>query len=580
MATSGDVELTIVDGGAGAIAVPLATLQVVMACSSAGVENVLLATRQPATLQTTFGFGPLPEAAAMTLAAGGTVLAMKLTTAVAGSVNAGAVLTVTAATNATPIVITAGTHGLTTGAVVTVAAVGGNTAANGTWVVTVLSTTTFSLNGSVGSSAYTSGGTATWTGAMQTGTGSSANFFTGAAFDDLHPLVTFTTGGTVGTTGIQFTVSLGAGDAGRPINLTRVSLGTATTYLIPGTNVTLNLTTTKTVVAGDTVRCTTKGPQPNQAGITAGLLALQNSPYAASGWGSMHIASTFSGADAGTTGTNIETMAGEKLYSRGMGNVRDASPPAAWGGTGETDAAWSTSVLADFSTVTTKRFGVAAGHYNMRSLFPNTVAGLPLYRRPLSWAWAARVVQLPSIADHEGWVRLGALSQITLDVVNDPIDGFVYHDEAQTGPVFDNLTGGPGRITSVTKRKGKAIGYYIVNPLLLAASGSDFQLAPRGRVMDLASTLVQQTAADFVNQRIKLNRNGTMREGDADDLETAIYRAIDAGMAETISGRTFVVDRDWNIADTSTVHITGAIQGDGFALEIDITLGYGAAAQA
>ncbi len=65
------------------------------------------------------------------------------------------------ATNATPIVVTTATHGYATGAKVTVNLVGGNTAANGLWTITVLSATTFSLDGSTGNGAYTSGGYAT-----------------------------------------------------------------------------------------------------------------------------------------------------------------------------------------------------------------------------------------------------------------------------------------------------------------------------------------------------------------------------------------------------------------------------------
>lgn len=71
-------------------------------------------------------------------------------------------LTVTNATNATPIVITtSANHGLNTGDGIRIASVLGNTAANGDWVVTAISATTFSLNTSVGNGAYTSGGTAT-----------------------------------------------------------------------------------------------------------------------------------------------------------------------------------------------------------------------------------------------------------------------------------------------------------------------------------------------------------------------------------------------------------------------------------
>lgn len=67
---------------------------------------------------------------------------------------------VNGATNASPIVIsTTAAHGLTSGAVVTIASVGGNTNANGTWTISVVDSTHFSLLTSSGNSAYTSGGT-------------------------------------------------------------------------------------------------------------------------------------------------------------------------------------------------------------------------------------------------------------------------------------------------------------------------------------------------------------------------------------------------------------------------------------
>jgi len=68
---------------------------------------------------------------------------------------------ISAATNASPIQITAAANALTTGQTVTISGVLGNTAANGTWIVTVLNSTQFTLNNSVGNGTYTSGGTAT-----------------------------------------------------------------------------------------------------------------------------------------------------------------------------------------------------------------------------------------------------------------------------------------------------------------------------------------------------------------------------------------------------------------------------------
>lgn len=170
MATSGEVNLEIADNSAGAISLPANDVQVVLGCSSSGTADVVLATRQPATLKDTFGYGPLPQAAAMTLQAGGTVLAVRVATVVAGSVAKKATKSVTNATVATPSVITTSdAHGLVTGDVVTISAVGGTTTVNGTFVVTVLTSTTFSVP-VAGVGVYTSGGTVTPLGAINSNT--------------------------------------------------------------------------------------------------------------------------------------------------------------------------------------------------------------------------------------------------------------------------------------------------------------------------------------------------------------------------------------------------------------------------
>ena len=69
--------------------------------------------------------------------------------------------TITGATNASPIVITTdGPNVFWNGATLVIHGVTGNTAANGTWAITPLTSTTFSLNGSAGNGAYTGGGRA------------------------------------------------------------------------------------------------------------------------------------------------------------------------------------------------------------------------------------------------------------------------------------------------------------------------------------------------------------------------------------------------------------------------------------
>lgn len=63
---------------------------------------------------------------------------------------------ITGATNATPIVLTSAAHGLSINDTVVVGGVQGNTAANGLWTVSAVTTNTITLSGSVGNAAYTS----------------------------------------------------------------------------------------------------------------------------------------------------------------------------------------------------------------------------------------------------------------------------------------------------------------------------------------------------------------------------------------------------------------------------------------
>lgn len=70
--------------------------------------------------------------------------------------------TVTSATFASPVVVTTATsHGFASGDWVRLSQIGGNAGANGVFTITVLSATTFSLNGSIGTGSYASGGQVT-----------------------------------------------------------------------------------------------------------------------------------------------------------------------------------------------------------------------------------------------------------------------------------------------------------------------------------------------------------------------------------------------------------------------------------
>lgn len=85
-----------------------------------------------------------------------------------GTYASGGSKAVSNATNAVPIVVTTSTaHGLEDNDIVQITGVLGNTGANGVWRITKLSSTTFSLDGSAGTGAYTSGGTVSWGGVVE-----------------------------------------------------------------------------------------------------------------------------------------------------------------------------------------------------------------------------------------------------------------------------------------------------------------------------------------------------------------------------------------------------------------------------
>ena len=84
MGTNGYATITLVDNGGAAIVVPNQNVQFVVGTSSQGTIGQIVATKSITTLNNTFGWGPLVEAAALATQAGGTVLACRATSATAG----------------------------------------------------------------------------------------------------------------------------------------------------------------------------------------------------------------------------------------------------------------------------------------------------------------------------------------------------------------------------------------------------------------------------------------------------------------------------------------------------------------
>lgn len=565
MAVTGNVEITIIDGGA-AVVVPSSKVQVVIGCSTGGTAAQIVATQNADTLASNFTSGELPEAAALSTLKGATVIAMKAATVTAGYVRGSTVATtaITGATTATPIVITSAGHGRATGDIVTIAGVGGNTPANGTFRVLVLTSSTFSLVGSIGAGTYTSGGTVQFRGGNQLGTGTSNMLATGAATDTFYFKLVVLTGNIIGVTGITFKLS---GDAGRHYGPT-ISLGTASSYVIPKSGITLNFAA-GTLVAGDTFTFGTVGPLTDTAGVIACLNALKASAYGQAGFGSMHILGEWSGADADTLNDSLDTLASNNyIYTRMISTARDASPPLIYGGTAETQTTWIAAIALDYSAVDAKRVCANGGYYNMASAYPNAAFGSPTYRRPFAWSLAARQTQIAP-QRHAGRVKDGAMPFISIDPTNDPQDGFIYYDNmVQSGLDV-------ARFCCARSRNGYP-GLYVVQPNLMSATGSVFDILPKANVMDIVCDIIQQVGAVEINDDLRAQANGTLFQNDALAIQNAMLGQIDANMtaAGMISSASVVVDQSANVKSTGIVPVSATINGVSYILQMNVNVGF------
>ena len=588
---TGEVEITVVDGGGGIVSIPATNVQAVVGCAASGTVGTVVASRSKGTLKSTFAAGPLLEQAGQIVDAGGTVLAVRATTATAGAIrNAGAVgggvSAAVSGTGSTVKLTTTNPHGLTSGAVVTVASVTGTTEANGTWIARVVDTTHIELIGSTFANAYVSGGTVTKVGAVMTSNSAStgAAYLTGTANDDYYVQVNALSDFTAGTAGGIVAISLDAGRTFGPA----IPLGTALTLALADsgtgaydTGLTLHLVSGKAYKAGDYMRASATAPQPDATGVAAALTALHN--YLLIGGGSGYpIAKVCGDVDstfAAAVQTALNTDAADYFFERAIVDARDASPPVAWGGTGEDDATWAAALLSDFGSANAPRVSVAAGWYNIPSAFPTLFANTPVFRRPLGYAYAARQVAIPpqrhagKVGGNDG----GPLAIVQVNAARDSADGFVYHDSG-TSPALDYfLPGGSGRFAT-GRRRARKVGLFLCNPLTLAPAGSDFAMLPLGLVMDVACSIAHDVLENYVNADLLTNANGTLADTEAATIRGDIEDAIDANMTNVsmISGRVVVVDTTQVITTTKKLVVTITIQGRAYVLEVDVTLGYGA----
>lgn len=392
------------------------------------------------------------------------------------------------------------------------------------------------------------------TAVVHTGTGTSVVTISGTPYDNYYLKVTATVAGTIGTAannGPAITVSL---DSGRTISAT-VNLGTASTYAIPNTGLTLNFGA-GTLVVADTYTSVCTAPAWSDANVTSALTSLiGQTGYTLE---DVYVTGPAAAADATSVNGNITTLFNSAIYTTAVLDARDAT----WGGTStETEQQWMAAIQTDFASfqATNGQVAVAAGFYNCVSPVDSTQM-----RRPLSWFAAGRDADV-AISVDLGRVADGPLTPMTIPATP---DGFIYHNEA-VNPGLDG-----SRFISATTIPGK-VGFYIVNPNTMAASGSDLNWLQMRHVLNALTVILYNFFTNELSSSVRVSSTtGYILPQDANSLEQRCNAEINAGLVNTgdVSAASISVTRNNNILSTHQLIVTGTIVPLAYLKTISVTI--------
>jgi hypothetical protein len=367
------------------------------------------------------------------------------------------------------------------------------------------------------------------------------------ARDDFEIVFLVVAGGTVGTTGITFKYSL---DGGKTYSAVQ-SLGTAMSYIVPDSGgLQLNFAA-GTLVAGDTATTRTTAAQWDTTEIGTALDALFQSSYA---WEIAHIVGDIDGAAFDAIDPKFTGAVASGKFRSWYGSAR--IPTIA-----ESEATYLAALAAIFNAKATKHGAICAGACRLIS----SVSGRQ-YLRPISHVVAAReqsVSEEINIAD----VNLGSLPGVSIRDANGNPDN---HDES-INPGLDDA-----RFT-VLRTWDDIQGVYVNRPRILSATGSDFDIYPKRRVLNIAHAALRLYFIRRLNKPILVDRaTGFILESEALEIEAGARAAMRSVLLAKpkASAIEFSLSRTDNILSTKTLTGTARVIPLAYPEFIDLEVGF------
>lgn len=367
--------------------------------------------------------------------------------------------------------------------------------------------------------------------------------------DDYEVVIRFVAGGTIGTTGITYQWSL---DGGRTMSPT-TALGTANNIVLPDSGGVKVDFAAGTIAAGDELSFPTVAPRWSTGELNTALDALAATEM---DWDGVHVVGTIDPDAFDAIDLKVAGMAADAEYKWWIGNVRMPVGD-------ESEATYFASISAAFAAKASTYGALCYGADRLTS----SVSGRK-YRRPISFVAAGREISL-SEEQNSADVKLGSLTGVSIrDSNGNPVTGL--HDEA-LNPGADDA-----RFYTLRSWKRRA-GVYVNQPRLFSAQGSDFQLLPHRRVMNIALETLHDYFVERLNSPILVDpTTGFILESEAVEIETnanARLRAALLGKPKA-SDAYCVVSRTDNLLSTSTLTGEARVVPLAYPNRVELSVGF------
>lgn len=308
-----------------------------------------------------------------------------------------------------------------------------------------------------------------------------------------------------------------------------------------------------TFVAGERYEFRTAAPAPNLSDISAAFERMLASTT------DVELVHVVGPADS-VAATAIDVLADGAIAAHKPRVVLlEARAPRA----DEAASAWRADLKDDFEDFVSDRVAVCAGEADYYA-----VLGRRYVRRSIGTLVAARAALVP-ISEDLAFVARGALPGVLA----------ITHDEDSTPDLNE------ARFITTRQHQGLP-GYYITNPLMMAAPGSDYALLQRRRVWDRAYRVLRRTVLPFLSTDLLVNPAsvssplvpGAIDEVDAATIEDRATDALtDALLRSTprhVTEVSVLVDRSNNLLTTEELIVTFDITPKAYAKTIRGRLGF------